>query len=106
MNGNDIWRYLLYILQTLREVMRNCLEKTEELSFRSVSFPAIGAGGFSFPGVEVAKAMFEEVLQFSNKKTFKSLQEVHFVLYPKNKKNIEVIYTFKKLFTVLTRSVI
>ncbi|KAJ6665482.1 hypothetical protein lerEdw1_003323 [Lerista edwardsae] len=86
-------------VKKLREVMRKCLEKTEELSFSSVSFPAIGAGGFSFPAAEVAKAMFEEVLQFSSKKNLKYLQEVHFILHPKNKKNIEA---FSEVFESMT----
>lgn len=91
MNGYDICRYLRYILQNLKDVMRECLEKTEELSLSSVAFPAIGAGGFSFPATEVAKVMFEEVLKFSSRKNLKSLQEVHFILHPKNKINIQVM---------------
>ncbi|XP_053143016.1 protein mono-ADP-ribosyltransferase PARP14 [Hemicordylus capensis] len=76
-------------MQNLRKVVRECLEKTEELSLCSVSFPAIGAGGFSFPRFEVAKLMFEEALQFSSRKTLKSLQEVHFFLPPNNKENLQ-----------------
>nr|XP_020635228.1 poly [ADP-ribose] polymerase 14-like isoform X1 [Pogona vitticeps] len=73
----------------LKCIVKKCLEKTEELSFSSVSFPAIGTGGFSFPRSEVAKLMFEEVLQFSSRKNFKYLQEVHFLLHPKDKDNIQ-----------------
>ncbi|KAJ7345856.1 hypothetical protein JRQ81_001806 [Phrynocephalus forsythii] len=73
----------------LKRIVRECLESTEKLSLSSVAFPAIGTGGFSFPKSEVAKLMFEEVLQFSTKKNFKYLQEVHFLLHPKDTDNIQ-----------------
>ncbi|XP_061464993.1 protein mono-ADP-ribosyltransferase PARP14-like isoform X2 [Rhineura floridana] len=76
-------------MKKLKDIVRKCLEKTEELSLSSVSFPAIGTGGFSFPKSEVAKLMFEEVLQFSSRKNLKSLQEVHFLLHPNDKDNIQ-----------------
>ncbi|XP_013929775.1 PREDICTED: poly [ADP-ribose] polymerase 14-like [Thamnophis sirtalis] len=79
----------------LKSIMRNCLERAEMLSLKSISFPAIGTGGFNFPNYEVAKCMFQEILTFSRKKNFKSLQNVHVLLHPKDKKNIKV---FTKVF--------
>ncbi|XP_062972727.1 protein mono-ADP-ribosyltransferase PARP14-like isoform X2 [Elgaria multicarinata webbii] len=76
-------------MQKLRDIVRECLEKTEELSLSSISFPAIGTGGFAFPKSEVAKLMFDEALQFSSAKNLKSLQEVHFLLHPNDNDNIK-----------------
>ncbi|XP_039179734.1 protein mono-ADP-ribosyltransferase PARP14-like isoform X2 [Crotalus tigris] len=81
----------------LQNIMRKCLERTEMLSLKSISFPAIGSGGFNFPNSEVAKCMFKEILTFSRKKNFKSLQKVHVLLHPKDKDNI-------KAFTEVFRS--
>lgn len=72
--------------------MKECLVKTEALSLSSVSFPAIGTGGFGFPKSEVAKLMFEEVLQFSGGKNLRFLQEVHFILHPNDENNKKVMF--------------
>uniref|UniRef100_A0A8C5SFI7 Poly [ADP-ribose] polymerase n=1 Tax=Laticauda laticaudata TaxID=8630 RepID=A0A8C5SFI7_LATLA len=79
----------------LINIVRNCLEMVEMLSLQSISFPAIGTGGFNFPNSEVAKCMFKEILRFSRKKNFKSLQKVHILLHPKDKDNIKA---FTKVF--------
>ncbi|XP_026521207.1 poly [ADP-ribose] polymerase 14-like [Notechis scutatus] len=79
----------------LKNIVRNCLERAEMLSLQSISFPAIGTGGFNFPNSEVAKCMFEEILRFSRKKNFRSLQKVHILLHPKDKDNIKA---FTKVF--------
>ncbi|XP_039179733.1 protein mono-ADP-ribosyltransferase PARP14-like isoform X1 [Crotalus tigris] len=84
-------------IKKLQNIMRKCLERTEMLSLKSISFPAIGSGGFNFPNSEVAKCMFKEILTFSRKKNFKSLQKVHVLLHPKDKDNI-------KAFTEVFRS--
>ncbi|XP_029140551.1 protein mono-ADP-ribosyltransferase PARP14 [Protobothrops mucrosquamatus] len=76
-------------IKKLQNIMRKCLERTEMLSLKSISFPAIGSGGFNFPNSEVAKCMFKEILTFSRKKNFKSLQKVHVLLHPKDKDNIK-----------------
>ncbi|XP_048340457.1 protein mono-ADP-ribosyltransferase PARP14 [Sphaerodactylus townsendi] len=79
-------------MKVLRDIVKECLEKTEALSLNSISFPAIGTGGFGFPKLEVAKLMFEEVLQFSSRKNVRSLQEVHFLLHPNDVENIKAFY--------------
>ncbi|XP_070813176.1 protein mono-ADP-ribosyltransferase PARP14-like [Pituophis catenifer annectens] len=84
-------------IKKLKNIMRNCLERAEMLSLKSISFPAIGTGGFNFPNYEVAKCMFKEILTFSRKKNFKFLQKVHVLLHPKDKENI-------KAFTNVFRS--
>lgn len=85
---------LFYILQKLQNIIRKCLERTEMLSLKSISFPAIGTGGFNFPNSEVANCMFKEILTFGRKKNFKSLRKVHVLLHPKDKDNIKVMLLF------------
>ncbi|NXQ82102.1 PAR15 polymerase, partial [Nyctibius grandis] len=78
-------------LKTLEDVINSCLKKTEELGLRSITFPAIGTGGFGFPKTVVSKLMFDVVFKFSSSHTRKTLQEVHFILNPKDMDNIQVV---------------
>ncbi|XP_062830403.1 protein mono-ADP-ribosyltransferase PARP14 isoform X2 [Anolis carolinensis] len=88
-----------HVIKELKGIVRRCLEKTEELLLRSISFPAIGTGGFSYPRAEVAKSMIDEILLFSRTRQLKSLQEVHVHLHPKDTDNIQ---TFSQVFESLT----
>ncbi|XP_074949069.1 protein mono-ADP-ribosyltransferase PARP14 [Phalacrocorax aristotelis] len=76
-------------LETLEDIVYSCLEKTEELGLNSITFPAIGTGGFGFPKPVVSKLMFDVVFKFSSRCTRKTLQEVHFLLNPKDTGNIQ-----------------
>ncbi|XP_030436585.1 protein mono-ADP-ribosyltransferase PARP14-like isoform X2 [Gopherus evgoodei] len=76
-------------MTNLEGIIKECLKKTEELSLRSITFPAIGTGGFGFPKPVVAKLMFDEVFKFSSNHNLKSLQEVHFLLHPRDTDNIQ-----------------
>ncbi|XP_009990895.1 PREDICTED: poly [ADP-ribose] polymerase 14-like, partial [Tauraco erythrolophus] len=82
-----------HTLKTLEEIIHLCLKKTEELELNSISFPAIGTGGFGFPKAVVSKLMFDVVFQFSRSRTQKTLQEVHFLLNPKDLDNIQAFTT-------------
>lgn len=66
--------------------------KTEELGLSSITFPAIGTGGFRFPKTVVSKLMFDEVFKFSSSHSLKTLQEVHFLLHPDDMYNIQVFF--------------
>ncbi|XP_008938853.1 PREDICTED: poly [ADP-ribose] polymerase 14-like, partial [Merops nubicus] len=76
-------------LKTLEDVINACLKKTEEFGLKSIAFPAIGTGGFRFPKAVVSKLMFDVVYKFSSHHTRKTLQEVHFLLNPKDTGNIQ-----------------
>ncbi|KAH1185080.1 protein mono-ADP-ribosyltransferase PARP14-like [Mauremys mutica] len=76
-------------MTNLEDIVKECLKKTEELSLHSITFPAIGTGGFGFPKPVVAKLMFDEVFKFSSNHNLKSLQEVHFLLHPRDTDNIQ-----------------
>ncbi|NXN17590.1 PAR14 polymerase, partial [Indicator maculatus] len=89
-------------LKVLGDVITKCLEIAEELSLKSITFPAIGTGNLGFPKPLVAKLLFEKVFEFSSKNRVQSLKEVHFVLYPEDTDNIESFITLS--LTVLLPS--
>ncbi|CAN0224148.1 unnamed protein product [Bubo scandiacus] len=76
-------------LKTLEGIINSCLKKTEELGLKSITFPAIGTGGFGFPKTVVSKLMFDVVFKFSSSHTCKTLQEVDFLLDPKDLDNVQ-----------------
>lgn len=79
-------------LQVLGNIITECLQTAEELYLKSITFPAIGTGNLGFPRSVVAKLLFDKVFEFSNRKKVNSLKEVHFLLHPKDKENIQVSY--------------
>ncbi|NXJ10002.1 PAR14 polymerase, partial [Odontophorus gujanensis] len=76
-------------VKILGKVITKCLQTAEELSLKSITFPAIGTGVLGFPSSVVAKLLFDKVYEFSSKKKTNSLQEVHFLLHPKDVNNIQ-----------------
>lgn len=79
-------------LQALGDIITKCLHIAEELSLKSITFPAIGTGNLGFPKSVVAKLLFDKVFEFSSKNRVNSLEEVHFLLHPKDTANIQVSY--------------
>ncbi|XP_030310267.1 protein mono-ADP-ribosyltransferase PARP14 isoform X2 [Calypte anna] len=69
-------------------IVTKCLQIAEELSLKSITFPAIGTGRLEYPKPCVAKLLFDKVFDFSSKNGINSLQEVHFLLHPKDTDNI------------------
>lgn len=45
-----------------------------------------------FPRSVVAKLLFDKVFEFSSRNKVNSLKEVHFLLHPKDKENIQVSF--------------
>ncbi|NXE09534.1 PAR14 polymerase, partial [Lophotis ruficrista] len=78
--------------KVLGDVITKCLEIAEKLSLKSITFPAIGTGNLGFPRSVVAKLLFDKVFEFSSKNGINSLEEVHFLLHPKDTANIQVSY--------------
>ncbi|XP_064370733.1 protein mono-ADP-ribosyltransferase PARP14 isoform X2 [Dromaius novaehollandiae] len=74
----------------LGNIITECLQIAEELSLKSITFPAIGTGNLGFPKSLVAKLLFDKVFVFSSKKKVNSLEEVHFLLHPKDTSNVQV----------------
>lgn len=76
-------------LKIMKNIIRDCLRTTEDLSLQSIAFPAIGTGNLGFPKPEFAKLIISEVLKFSSRNQLKTLQEVQFLLHPKDHENIQ-----------------
>ncbi|XP_041529394.1 protein mono-ADP-ribosyltransferase PARP14-like [Microtus oregoni] len=76
-------------LKIMTNIIRDCLGTAEALSLQSIGFPAIGTGNLGFPKPEFAKLIISEVLKFSSKNQLKTLQEVQFLLHPKDEENIQ-----------------
>uniref|UniRef100_A0A674JBP7 Poly [ADP-ribose] polymerase n=1 Tax=Terrapene triunguis TaxID=2587831 RepID=A0A674JBP7_9SAUR len=77
------------VQKLLRDIITECLQTAEQLSLKSITFPAIGTGNLGFPKPVVAKLMFDQVFKFSRKKKIQYLEEVHFLLHPNDTDNIQ-----------------
>ncbi|XP_005415808.1 protein mono-ADP-ribosyltransferase PARP14-like [Geospiza fortis] len=75
--------------KVLGDIITKCLEIAEELSLKSITFPAIGTGNLEFPRSLVAKLLFDKVFEFSSENRVNSLEEVHFLLHTKDTANIQ-----------------
>ncbi|KAM9380258.1 protein mono-ADP-ribosyltransferase PARP14 [Phaethornis superciliosus] len=75
-------------VKILGNIVTKCLQIAEELSLKSITFPAIGTGRLEFPKSCVAKVLFDKIFDFSSKNGINSLQEVHLLLHPKDTDNI------------------
>ncbi|NXG22938.1 PAR14 polymerase, partial [Grallaria varia] len=84
------WLQIKPSTKVLGDIITKCLEIAEELSLRSITFPAIGTGNLGFPTSVVAKLLFDKVFEFSSKNRVNSLEEVHFLLHPKDTANIQI----------------
>ncbi|XP_051005825.1 protein mono-ADP-ribosyltransferase PARP14-like [Acomys russatus] len=83
-SNNTTWS-----LKAMKDIIRYCLKTTQALSLQSIAFPAIGTGNLGFPKPEFAKLIISEVLKFSSRNQLKTLQEVQFLLHPKDHENIQ-----------------
>ncbi|KAG7465334.1 hypothetical protein MATL_G00175290 [Megalops atlanticus] len=75
--------------QTLKNIIKDCLEAAEGKELRSLSFPAIGTGNLCFPKPLVAEIMLDEVSKFSCKSNTNDLQEVVFIVHPSDRETVE-----------------
>ncbi|NXM11951.1 PAR14 polymerase, partial [Ploceus nigricollis] len=75
--------------KVLGDIITKCLEIAEELSLKSITFPAIGTGNLEFPRSVVAKLLFDKVFEFSSENRVNSLEEVHFLLHTEDTANIQ-----------------
>ncbi|NXY17710.1 PAR14 polymerase, partial [Atrichornis clamosus] len=85
-----VWTQKNTSSKVLGDIITKCLEIAEELSLKSITFPAIGTGNLGFPSSVVAKLLFDKVFEFSSENGVNSLEEVHFLLHPKDTANIQV----------------
>ncbi|XP_054569894.1 protein mono-ADP-ribosyltransferase PARP14-like [Eptesicus fuscus] len=73
----------------MQDIIRKCLEITENLSLNSIAFPAIGTGNLGFPKTVFAELIISEVFKFSSNNQPTALQEVCFLLHPSDHGNIQ-----------------
>ncbi|XP_059543633.1 protein mono-ADP-ribosyltransferase PARP14-like isoform X2 [Myotis daubentonii] len=76
-------------LKIMQDIIRKCLEMTENLSLNSIAFPAIGTGNLGFPKTVFAELIISEVFKFSSNNQPTALQEVCFLLHPSDHGNIQ-----------------
>lgn len=76
--------------KVLENVMDTCLSKAEQRQQSSIVFSAIGTGNLGFPKPLVVSTMLDSVFKFSTKRSSKHIQEVAFVLHPKDTQTIQV----------------
>jgi O-acetyl-ADP-ribose deacetylase (regulator of RNase III) len=66
--------------ESLRNVVKNSLQRADEKRVRTIAFPAIGTGVGGFPADECAEIMIDTVSKhLRNEKT--SIERVYFVLF-------------------------
>ena len=65
--------------EKIRQATKNSLLRADELSIKSIAFPALGTGVGGFPLDECARIMISEVRQHSTRET--GLKRVVFALY-------------------------
>ncbi|XP_016048066.2 protein mono-ADP-ribosyltransferase PARP14 isoform X2 [Erinaceus europaeus] len=75
--------------KVMESIIKKCLKMTENLSLKSITFPAIGTGNLGFPKSVFADLIISEVFKFSCKHQGTTLQEVHFVLHPSDHETIQ-----------------
>ncbi|XP_075037348.1 protein mono-ADP-ribosyltransferase PARP14-like [Mixophyes fleayi] len=72
-----------------RAIVNNCLSTAERRQLTSITFPAIGTGILGFPRDVAAALLLEEILKFSRKNKIQNIQEVNFMLHPKDTETIK-----------------
>ncbi|XP_070365065.1 protein mono-ADP-ribosyltransferase PARP9 isoform X3 [Equus asinus] len=77
--------------QTLKNAIKQCLEKCLELSVTSISFPALGTGNIGMQKSTAAEIMFDEVLTFA-KQHLKRQLIVKFVIFPRELETYKIFW--------------
>ena len=60
-----------------------CLQKAEELQYKSIAFPAIGTGVRGYPPEDAARGVLQAIQQFASSK-HSHLTNIHIVLFQQN----------------------
>ena len=69
------------LFQSLRAIVRKCLQKGEELGVKSIAFPVIGTGNLSFPRDEASRIMLEETISFCQATPGSKVQDIRFIVF-------------------------
>ena len=71
--------------QSLRAIVRKCLQKGEELGVKSIAFPVIGTGNLSFPRNAASRIMLEETISFCQANPGSKVQDIRFIVFEKDR---------------------
>lgn len=82
--------HVCFFLQILSGIVKDCLNKAEDNSFISITFPAIGTGNLKFPKDLIAQLMLDEIIKFSKKIQPKFLKKVVIILHPGDAATVQV----------------
>ncbi|XP_046343205.2 protein mono-ADP-ribosyltransferase PARP14-like [Haliotis rufescens] len=76
--------------QNYRAFFVKCLTKASSSKLKSIAFPLIGTGILHYPCDEVAKCIFKSFDQYKTSCPDSSLREARIVVYPEDKKSLEI----------------
>jgi len=79
--------------ETLRNSYLNCMKLAREYKLKSIAFPAISTGVYSYPKEEACELAVMTVLEFM--KTADYLIDIHFILFDSSNFNIYTQYINK-----------
>ena len=80
--GNLKARYIIHLIpdsSDLQQCVERCLDEAEARRFQSISFPAVGTGGFQVSAVDSASLIFQALSSFS--RNFKFIKNVRIVVF-------------------------
>jgi len=77
-------------MQTLRQILKEVFRRADAGAYTSIAFPAVGTGVLRIPRALVAKWMYDEAEEFSQKNPNTSLRDVRFVVYDKDVQTVAV----------------
>jgi len=78
------------VCQTMRDLIKSCLEMAHKSSRKSIAIPAIGTGNLRVPAVTACWVMYDEVDKFSQNNAATSLTDIRCVVYNKDLRTIAV----------------
>ncbi|XP_035682346.1 protein mono-ADP-ribosyltransferase PARP14-like [Branchiostoma floridae] len=83
--GNMPYKGILHLThpntKVLKKSIKTCLETADKKGFRSISFPAVGTGGFAISPDQAASLMLDGVTDFAQKGSPQSLTTVRITVF-------------------------
>ena len=77
-------------MDCVKRFVKNCLYTAERLDVSSIAFPALGTGKLSYPGRDVAAAMFDAVEEYKRDVVSPKLRHIYFMVFAGDKTVCEV----------------
>lgn len=74
----------------LGQVVTKCMAEASKQHYTSIVFPVLGTGNLGYPAPIVAETMLGAIDQFQGRTPSTTLKDVRIVVYPTDKKNLQV----------------